>query len=57
MGSFDPSLGHDQVDFWLRPRAVVGVEVYHVPTQIPRELRQYAQPHCGMINYWTRNRW
>jgi hypothetical protein len=57
MGAFDPEYGHNEIDFWLRPRDVVGVEVYHVPSQIPRELRQYAQPHCGMINYWTRNRW
>ena len=57
MGSFDPDYGHNEIDFWLRPRDIVGVEVYHVPSQIPRELRQYSEPRCGMINYWTSNRW
>jgi hypothetical protein len=57
LGAFDPEYGHNQIDFWYRPRDMVGVEVYHVPSQIPRELRQYSQPHCGLINYWTRNRW
>lgn len=57
MGSFDPDYGHNEIDFWYRPRDVVGVEVYHVPSQIPRDLRRYSQPHCGMINYWTREKW
>jgi hypothetical protein len=57
MGSFDPDYGHDEIDFWYRPRDMVGVEVYHVPSQIPQDLRRFSEPHCGMINYWTRNRW
>lgn len=56
-GAFDPELGHNEIDFWYRPRDIVGVEVYYVPGDIPRDLRRYSQPHCGMINYWTRNRW
>ena len=57
MGSFDVALGHNEIDFWYRPRDVVGVEVYHVPSQIPRDLRRYSEPRCGMINYWTREKW
>ncbi|HEX6373869.1 MAG TPA: carboxypeptidase-like regulatory domain-containing protein [Longimicrobium sp.] len=57
MGSFDAAYGHDEIDFWLRPRDIVGVEIYHVPSQIPRDLRQYSQPNCGIINYWTRTIW
>lgn len=57
MGSFDVAYGHNEIDFWLRPRDIVGVEIYHVPTQIPRDLRQYSEPHCGIINYWTRTIW
>ena len=57
MGSFDPDYGHDQIDFWYRPRDMVGVEIYFVPGEIPDELRRFSEPHCGMINYWTRNRW
>lgn len=57
MGSFNPEWGHNEIDFWYRPRDIVGVEVYHVPSQIPRDLRRYSQPHCGIINYWTRNKW
>lgn len=57
MSSFNPEWGHDEIDFWYEPRDIVGVEVYHVPSQIPRDLRQYSEPHCGIINYWTRNKW
>lgn len=57
MGSFDVAYGHNEIDFWLRPRDIVGVEIYHVPSQIPRDLRQYSQPNCGIINYWTRTIW
>jgi hypothetical protein len=57
MGSFNPEWGHNEIDFWYRPRDIVGVEVYHVPSQIPRDLRRFSEPHCGIINYWTRNKW
>jgi hypothetical protein len=57
VSSFDPDYGHQEIDFWYRPRDMVGVEVYHLPSQIPDELRRFSEPHCGMINYWTRNRW
>lgn len=57
LGASNPEYGHNEIDFWLRPRDIVGVEVYHVPGDIPPDLRQYAQPHCGMINYWTRSGW
>lgn len=55
--SFDAEYGHNQMDFWLHPRDFLGVEVYHLPSQIPRELRQYSHPRCGMIVCWTRRRW
>lgn len=57
LSSFDVAYGHNEIDFWYRPRDVVGVEVYHVPSQIPNDLRRYSEPHCGMINYWTREKW
>jgi hypothetical protein len=57
LGAFDADYGHNQMDFWFRPRDFLGVEIYHVPSQIPRELRQYSTPRCGMIVYWTRRRW
>lgn len=57
LSSFDRDYGHNEIDFWYRPRDVVGVEVYHVPSQIPPDLRRYSQPHCGIINYWTREKW
>lgn len=57
MTAFDADLGHDQIDFWYDPRDMVGVEVYYLPSDVPQELRRFAQPRCGMINYWTRSRW
>ncbi|HEX2076611.1 MAG TPA: carboxypeptidase-like regulatory domain-containing protein [Longimicrobium sp.] len=57
LSAFDADYGHNQLDFWFRPRDFVGVEIYHVPSQIPRELRQYSNPRCGMIVYWTRRKW
>ncbi|HEU0298618.1 MAG TPA: carboxypeptidase-like regulatory domain-containing protein [Longimicrobium sp.] len=57
LSAFDAEYGHNQMDFWFRPRDFMGVEIYHVPSQIPRELRQYSNPRCGMIVYWTRRRW
>jgi Carboxypeptidase regulatory-like domain len=57
LDSFDAGYGHNQIDFWFRPRDLVGVEVYHLPSQIPQELRRYSTPHCGMIVYWSRHSW
>ena len=57
LAAFEAEYGHNQLDFWFRPRDFVGVEVYHVPSQIPQELRRYSNPRCGMIVYWTRRRW
>jgi Carboxypeptidase regulatory-like domain len=57
LSAFDADYGHNQMDFWFRPRDFVGVEIYHVPSQIPQELRQHSSPRCGMIVYWTRRRW
>ena len=57
LNAFDAEYGHNQMDFWFRPRDFVGVEIYHVPSQVPRELREHSSPRCGMIVYWTRRRW
>ena len=63
MESMEPA--HRNIDFWVRPRDIVAVEIYHHASEVPMELRRHvwqqapdlmARP-CGVINYWTRDRW
>lgn len=57
--------GPGPMDNWYRPSDIVGVEIYHISSDIPREYRQFtwedttrfdAKP-CGLILYWTRRGW
>jgi hypothetical protein len=57
--------GPGPIDNWVRPRDLVGVEIYHFSSSVPAEFRRYAWEDtdamsalpCGVIIYWTRNRW
>jgi hypothetical protein len=56
--------GPGPIDNWVRPRDLVGVEIYHFSSTVPREFRRFAWEDtpgtalpCGVIIYWTRNRW
>jgi hypothetical protein len=57
--------GPGPIDNWVRPRDLVGVEIYHFSSSVPREFRRYAweDPEgmsalpCGVIIYWTRSAW
>jgi hypothetical protein len=57
--------GPGPIDNWVRPRDLVGVEIYHFSSSVPAEFRRFAWEDtsaesalpCGVIIYWTRNRW
>lgn len=58
LGTFrTPEFAHDNLDFWFRAPDIVGVEIYHHHSEIPREYRRYSEPRCGMVIYWTRAGW
>jgi hypothetical protein len=60
-----PYKGPGPMDNWFQPRDIVGVEIYHISSDVPREFRQYAWEDttdpdarpCGLIIYWTRRGW
>ncbi|HLM67208.1 MAG TPA: hypothetical protein VK358_06760 [Longimicrobium sp.] len=47
------------------PSQIVGVEIYHVSSDVPREYSRFAWEDtdgldarpCGVIIYWTRDAW
>lgn len=60
-----PYRGPGPMDNWIRPSQIVGVEIYHIASDVPREYNRYrweqtdgleARP-CGVIIYWTRDQW
>lgn len=60
-----PYRGPGPMDNWMRPRDIVGVEIYHFSSDVPREYRRYAWEDttradanpCGLIIYWTSAGW
>ena len=60
-----PYRGPGPLDYWIRPTQVIGVEIYHISSDVPREYRRYAWEDtvdpdarpCGVIIYWTRDAW
>ncbi len=60
----EPYRGPGPLDNWIKPRELVGVEIYHWSSNVPQEYRRYAWQDvqgpalpCGLIIYWTRSRW
>lgn len=57
--------GPGPIDNWIKPENLVGVEIYHWASKVPREYARYAwldvagrsSVPCGLIIYWTRSRW
>lgn len=57
--------GAGPMDHWVRPNEIVGVEIYHISSDVPREYGRFAWEEtdgadarpCGVIIYWTRNAW
>jgi hypothetical protein len=60
----EPYRGPGPIDNWIKPRDLVGVEIYHWSSKVPYEYRRHAWQDvvgsalpCGLIVYWTRSRW
>jgi hypothetical protein len=47
-----PGLGADEIDAWLRPDQIAGIEVYSEAT-VPNEFRQ-ERTGCGSVVIWRK---
>jgi hypothetical protein len=58
-GSVPSAAGVPTMDWALHPAEIGGVEIYVNPSQVPAQFatfRERADPDCGVIVFWTRER-